>query len=143
MARECRSRIADERQSPGGKQLDRWSEKASQTLGKQHVDKKPVVCFTCHQVRHKSPSCLKGQQTANKRIGIPIATLKKLKHNEVIATVNGIQVPTTVDSGADRSVILEVMVTQEGFTGKEIKFKGVTQGTFQAKVVNVCFKIAE
>ena len=59
---------------------------------------------------HKSPSCPKRQQAAVKRISIPIATVKKLKHKEVFATVAGVQVPTTVDSGADRSVIPEEMV---------------------------------
>ena len=127
-SRECRSKIADERQGPGGKQSDKTSVTTPQTLGTQPVDKKPVVCFTCHQVGHKSPSCPKRQQAAVKRIGIPIvATVKKLKHNEVFATVAGVQVPTTVDSGADRSVIPEEMVPQEGFTGKEIEFNGVAQ----------------
>ena len=48
ISRECRSKIADERQGPGGKQSDRTSVTTPQTLGKHTVDKKPVVCFTCH-----------------------------------------------------------------------------------------------
>ena len=142
ISRECWSKIADERQGPGGKQLNRTSVTTPQTLGKQPVDKKPVVCFTCHQVGHKSPSCPKRQQAAVKRIGIPIAMVKKLKHNEVFTTVAGVQVPTTVDSGADRSVISAELVPQEGFTDKDIGFNGVAQGTLQAKLANVCFRIA-
>ena len=110
IARECKSKIADDRQGPGGKQSDRTSMTAPQAIGKQPADKKHVVCFTCHQVGHKSPSCPIRQQTAVKRLSIPIAMIKKLKHNEVFATVEGIKIPTTVDSGADRSVIPEEMV---------------------------------
>ena len=77
---------------------------------------------------HKSPNCHKRQQAVVKRIGIPIQTVKKLKDNEVFVTVAGIQIPTTVDSGADRSVIPEEIIPPEQFTGREIKFNGVTEG---------------
>ena len=76
-----------------------------------------------------------------KRIRIPIETLNKLKDNEVFATVGGVQVPTTIDSGADRSVIPEEMVAPDQCNGRVIEFNGVTQGALQAKIVNVCFKI--
>ena len=76
-----------------------------QVTGKTSGERKPIVCFSCHQVGHKSPNCPKKQQAMVKRIRIQIETLKKLKDNEVFATAGGVQVPTTIDSGADRSVI--------------------------------------
>ena len=65
-----------------------------------------------------------------------------MKDNEVMAIVSGVQVPTTIDSGADRSVIPEEMVRPEQFTGREVTFNGVAQGTLQTKIVNATLRIA-
>ena len=59
-----------------------------------------------------------------------------------MAKVSKIQVPTTIDSGSDRTVIPEEMVLPEQFTGAVESFNGVAQRMLQAKVANVTFSIA-
>ena len=65
-----------------------------------------------------------------------------MKNNEVMATVSGIQIPMTIDSGADRTVIPEGMVQPDQFTGKVETFNGVAQGALQAKIANIVFSFA-
>ena len=138
ISRECRARIMGETQQvPATPETVTTS--TPQVTGKTSGERKPIVCFTCLQVGHKSPNCPKKQQVMVKRIRISIQTLKKLKDNDVFATVAGVKVPTTIDSGAYRS---EEMVAPDQFTGREIEFNGVAQGALQAKIVNVSFKIA-
>ena len=110
---------------------------APQVTNKTPGNRKPIVCFSCHQAGLKSSNCPNKQHAAVKRIQIPLKTLKKLKHNDVITKVQGIQIPTTVYSGSDRAVIPEELVTFDQFTGEVQSFNGVAQGTLNAKVVNV------
>ena len=86
--------------------------------------------------------CPKRQQPSVKRIQIPIKSLKKLKRNEVMASVSGVHVPTTIDSGADRALIPEELVQPDQFTGMVEAFNGVAQGTLQGKIAKVVFRIA-
>ena len=128
ISRDCRSRLARDKQQTFVKTPETLTSTTPQVTNKTSGDKKPIVCFSCHQVGHKSPNCPKRQQQASvKRIQIPIKTLKKMKDNEVMAIVSGVQVTTTIDSGVDRSVIPEEMVRPEQFTGREVTFNGVVE----------------
>ena len=57
------------------------------------VDKKPVVCFSCHEIGHKSPQCPKRQKGTVKRIKFPVDCVKSLGKNEVMAEVSGTLIP--------------------------------------------------
>ena len=113
ISRECRARIMGEKQQVPATP-DTVTTSTLQVTGKTSGGRKLIVCFSCHQVGHKSPNCLKKQQAMlhahkythrKRRIRIPIQILKKLNDNEVFTTVAGVQVPTTIDSCAGRSVI--------------------------------------
>ena len=106
------------------------SPSCSDKQGGNQIDKEPIVCVSCHQVGYKSP------------VYFTVNTLKKLKQNEVIATVSGKQVPTTIDSGADRSMIPEKLVQPDQFTGTVETFHGVAVGVLKGKLANVVFKVA-
>jgi len=51
------------------------------------VDRKPIICFTCHQQGHKSPQCPKKQQGRVYRDTIPSDSVKSLRNNEVMGEV--------------------------------------------------------
>ena len=136
ISKKCRSRLEGEKQQRVTTP-DTVMGTEPQVTNKTPGNRKPIVCFSCHQAGLKSSNCPKKQQAAVKRIQIPIKMLKKLKHNDIIAKVQGIQIPTTVYSGADRAVIPEELITHDQFTGEVQSFNGVAQGTLNAKVVNV------
>jgi len=74
------------------------------------------------------------QQASIKSIQILIKTLRKLKHNEVMAKVNGVQVPTIVDSGADRTIITEKIVNTDQFTKAVQTFNEIAEGIYRQRL---------
>jgi len=140
LSRECRTWLASEKQQPSVKLYDRLNPNKSQATTTE--GEKPIMCFSCLQLGHKSPNCPMKQQASIKRIQIPIKILRKWKHNEVMVKMNDVQVPTTVDSGTDRTVIPEEIVITDQISGAVQTFSGVGQGTLPAKITEVKFSIA-
>jgi len=64
-------------------------------------ERKPIVCFVCHQQGHKSPQCLK-RETTVKHFQIPINQVVTLKQNEVFGKIKGHVLPITCNSCADK-----------------------------------------
>ena len=58
------------------------------------VDKKPIVCYSCYEVGHKSPQCTKKKKGTVKRIEIHVVRVKSLNANEVIAEISGVRIRT-------------------------------------------------
>ena len=135
VSRECRTRLASEKNMTTVKSHE---VSVVQKVGSSQTEKKPIVCFSWR----KSPQCPKRQQPIVKIIQIPIKSLKKLKRNEVMASVSGVHVPTTIDSGADRALIPEDLVQPDPFTVTVEAFNWVAQGTLQGKIAKVVFRIA-
>ena len=106
MARECRSRLAMEKQTHGSHPGVTQNQTPQVTASRE---KKPVVCFSCQQVGHKSPNCPKKLPSV-KRIQIPMSKVVSLKPNEVLGTVEGHVMPIICDSGAEISVVPEECV---------------------------------
>ena len=119
MSCECRSRIASERQPVTTATQIQASEvtAASRVDTNSRPDKKPVVCFTWHQIGHKSPQCPQ-KITRVKRIQIPMNKIVPLKHNELFGSIGGHSLPITCDSGADITVVPEECVRAEKLTGE-------------------------
>ena len=77
------------------------------------AETKPVVCFSCHEVGHKSPQCPKKQKRTVKRIEIPTDSVKALRSNKVMAEISGTMIPLTIDLGTQMTVVpLEVVQPQ-------------------------------
>ena len=122
MSRDCRSRIASEKQStPNSFQrpsLPSEPKTPSQnpTPVANRPEKKQVTCFTCHQKGHKSPQC--PQKIAQvRKVQIPYNQIVPLKENELFGLVGGHCMPITCDSGADITVVPEERVRPDQFTG--------------------------
>ena len=116
VSRECRSRLASERQTVAPIQpKEVLATPGVTTTGRP--DRKTVVCFTCHQKGHKSPQCPQ-KVTSVKRIQIPMNKVVPLKHNELFCTIEGHTLPITCDSRADITVVPEECVSSDQFTGE-------------------------
>ena len=115
VSRECRTRLAAEKQSsPRQSQVDA-AMPTPITLTKP--EKKLIVCFVCHQKGHMSPQCPQ-KVPGVKRIQIPINKVVPLKQNEVFGTIEGHVLPITCDSGADITVVPEECISDSQFTGE-------------------------
>ena len=140
---ECRTRLAGENSirqqqpvtttptTPVGPTVAQW----------QQREKKPIMCFVCHQVGHKSPQCPKKQQSSVKRIQIPVDCVKVLGRHEVMGSIGGTLAPITIDSGAELTLVPEEMVTQSQFTGENKTFNDVTKNSHVGKMDNIVIQI--
>ena len=122
MSGECRTRIA----SGGSQKVPPSTAPVADAVPSQ-ADRKPVVCFSCHQVGPKSPQCPKRQQGNIKRIQIPADGVTALAYNEVMGQIEGIQLPVTVDSCAHLTVVPEEMAKESQYTGESAKFDYIMQ----------------
>ena len=89
------------------------------------VDVKPIVCFTCHEVGHKSLQCPKRPKDKVKWVVIPENKIVHLARNDVMSEIAGKRVPLTFDTGAQISLVPNELVSEEEFTGEVSKFKGI------------------
>ena len=103
VSRDCRTRIASERQLIVPTQPKKVLTKPSVTTTSR-PERKTVVCFACHQKGHKSPQCPQ-KVTRVKRIQIPMNKAVPLKCNEFFGSIGGHTLPITCDSGADITVV--------------------------------------
>ena len=134
MSRDCRARLS------GDSSPKQTTAVATPAVTPQ-VDKKPVVCFSCHQVGHKSPQCPKQQQGSVNRIKIPVDCVKALGNNEVMAEMSGILLPVTLDSGAQVTIVPEEAVKESEFTGETTRFSGIMHGEYSGKLANIVLQI--
>ena len=106
-------------------------------------DVKPIVCFTCKGVGHKSPQCPKRPKDKVKRIAIPVDKITPLNQNDVMSEIAGVRILLTFDSGAMISVVPLELVSEREFTGELSKFKGVSSRRewSEGRVANVTFTI--
>ena len=111
MSRECKSRPLE-------------TQKQTST-NVSSSDVKPIVCYTYHEVGHKSPQCPKRPKDKVKRVAIPVDKIVPLAQNDVMSEIAVKQVPLTFDSGAMISLVPSELVEEDEFTGGVSKFKGI------------------
>ena len=106
-------------------------------------DVKPIVCFTCQGVGHKSPQCPKRPKDKVKRIAIPVDKITPLNQNDVMSEIARFRISLTFDSGAMISVVQLELVSEREFTGELSKFKGVSSRVewSEGRVANVTFTV--
>ena len=59
------------------------------------TDVKPVVCFSCRELGHKSPQCSKNSNDKMKRLLIPEDKIEQLATNDVMAIIVNTRIPMT------------------------------------------------
>ena len=125
MLRECQARLGADAHKPT-------------PVATPQADAKPVVCFSCHEVGHKSRQCPK---YSLKRIQIPVDCVKALGKNEVMADVSGTVIPVTVDSGAQMTVVPLEVVKDHEFTGETTTFNGTIDGEYTGQLADITLKM--
>ena len=106
-------------------------------------DVKPITCFVCREVGHKSPQFPTRNKEKVKKVKIDAHLIETLAENDVMASVNSHLVPMTLDSGAEISLVPKEFVNPDNYTGESLKFKGVDAAGewIEAKVANVTIRI--
>ena len=104
---------------------------------------KPIVCYTCHEVGHKSPQSPKCTKDNVKRVAIPKDEIVHMAPNEVMSEVAGKKIPLTFDTGAQISLVPTELVCEDEFTGKVSKFKATnSKGEWsENRVAKVTFTV--
>ena len=140
MSRECRSRLAGERQTqqPGLVKTEPQSQSMNTTPVRPV--KREVTCFTCQQKGHKSPQCPQ-RQSQVKRIQIPSDKVVPLRDNELFGSVGDHKLPITCDSGADISVVPEECVLPEQLTGSTCQVDSFSKIRSTGKLCNITITI--
>ena len=86
---------------------------------------KPLVCFSCRELGHKSPQCPNKRKEKVKRIKILPELVECLAENNVMASVNNHLVPMTLDSGAEVTIVPQEFVKPSDCMEEKLKFNGV------------------
>ena len=104
-------------------------------------EKKPVMCFNCHQPAHKSPQCPKKATTTVRQIQIPINRVKSLKKNEIMRKVEKQVMLITVDTGAEIFIVPEQGVEDCQCMGEVYTVKAFDSRDVTGKLCNVKFTV--
>ena len=141
LSRECRSRIASEKQpTPQVQTSEVTTTPRGDTTGRS--DRKPIICFNCQQKGHKSPQC-PHKTNKVKRIQIPRHKIVQLKSNKLLGSIRGHSIPITCDSGADMTVVPEECVGDSDFTGDTCTIGTYNNVKTSGKRCNVSIRIQD
>ena len=107
------------------------------------TDVKPITCFVCREGGHKSLQCPKCNMEKVRKVTIQADKIKRLATNNVMAKINEVRIPMTIDSGAKVSIVPLELVKQEELTGDSTKCKGAfdKQTWTDAKIAHVTITV--
>ena len=88
---------------------------------KVKVEGRQVKCYGCGESGHKKPDCPKKKKASVVKLG----TSRILRRNELLATVGGISMPMTLDTGAEVSVLPIEAECVKKYTGETVTLGGV------------------
>ena len=112
-ARDCR------KSSKGGSSSA--SINSTEESTKVKTENKVVKCYRCGEVGHKKPDCPKKKKASVVKVG----RSRVLRRNEMLATVEGITMPVTLDTGAEVSVLPMAADCVKRYTGVTVTLGGV------------------
>ena len=103
---------------------------------------KPIRCFACGDLGHKSNVCPKKKEKV-KKLKIPWKDVTELGYADVIGKVNSIDIPVTMDSGADISAVPREVVCESDYMGETSGVQGFfrVQTHKDVPISNVVFDI--
>ena len=140
-AYECRSRLAGDR--PIAQRPEALSPTQQPVVKKEQTrpsrsewDVSEVTCFNCRKKGHISPQC-PSHKTKVKRIKIPAERLVALRKNEEFGCINECQVPVTLDTGADVTVVPFECVSPHQFTGESCELNSFNHEKSMGQVCNI------
>ena len=139
-SRECRTRLAEDRNSEPSCPLVVKQEPATQSNPTHSSDRstsaprREITCFNCQKKGHKSPQCpLKLVKC------VQVATLQPitLKDNELMGSIGAHVLPVTCDSGADITIVPEECVQEQDFTGDVCEVASFNRAISSGRTCNV------
>jgi len=100
-----------------------------------------LTCFKCGKKGHKSPEC-PSRPRGNRRVQDITRTPVPLNDEEIFGSLNGCDLPVTIDTGAQISIVPMECVLKEQMVGRKMTVRGF-QGSIiegEACIVNFKFK---
>ena len=85
------------------------------------TESRVVKCYGCGEIGHKKPEC----PVKKKASVVKVGPSRVLRRNEMLATVGGISMPVTLDTGAEVSVLPAEADCVLRYTGEEVTLIGV------------------
>ena len=122
-ARQCR------KPSKGGS--NSASTNSTEESTKVKTEGKVVKCYGCGEVGHKKPECPKKKKASVVKIG----RSKVLRHNKMLATLGGISMPVTLDTGAEVSVLPMEADCVKRYTGETVTLSGVFDNAMSRRLL--------
>ena len=109
------------------------------------TERKPIVCYVCYEVDHKSNQCPQRPNVKMKRVAIPKNEIVHLCPSYIKAEVAETKIPLTFDTGIEISLVPVELVQEQEFTDKVSKFKPVMceDRWYEGRIVNGTLTIAK
>ena len=124
---------------------DRFERSERYDRSKQtNKEAKQLKCFMCNKPGHKSIDC--PERKANcRRVESTQAHVTMLKENETMVSIDGIQIPTTIDTGASVSLVPRELIPTECLTGRKQVYVGIekSKGNSDGELANVTMRILD
>ena len=120
-AKDCRSKGKDS--------ISGTSMNPTEEATKSKPESRVVKCYGCGDIGHKRPDCPKKKKASVVKLG----RSKVLRRNEMLATVGGITMPLTLDTGAEVSVLPIEADCVQRYTGEMVTLGGVFENATSRK----------
>jgi len=139
LARECRSRppVLEAVTAPAAREATTAPISSSRSSGVRGSGE--VTCFRCNKKGHKSPDC-PTRPRGNRRVQVPDRKPVPLHDEEVFGSLNGCDLPVTIDTGAQITIVLIECVQDTQMMGRKMIVKSFQGSSVEGEACIVSFE---
>jgi len=98
-----------------------------------------ITCFRCNKKGHKSPDC-PSRPRGNRRVQVPNRKPVRLQEEEIFGTINNCDLPVTIDTGAQISIIPIECVKESQMMGRKMSVRSFQGSVVEGEACIVCFE---